>query len=182
MLQVQSGLAKGRKLFVPKGTKVRPTTARIKQSIFDTLYDFTNVSVLDVFSGSGALGIESLSRGALHCTFIEKDKSVINMLRKNLENCKLTSKSSILNHDYRKALYILKDKNKFYDYVFIDPPFDLYKNIEAKSLIHDFLITLNINGKMIIEYTVELNMESKNMSIITKKYGSNYVSIISRIK
>ena len=71
-----SGTLKGRKLLVPKGTRVRPTTARVKQSVFDSLSEFQGKTVLDCFAGSGALGIESISRGAAECVFVEKDSKV----------------------------------------------------------------------------------------------------------
>ena len=181
MLRVSSGKVKGKKLFVPKGKKVRPTTARVKQSIFDTIYDFENKTVLDIFAGSGALGIESLSRGASHVTFVENDPKVIELLKKNLEGCKLTSQHTIVALDYRKALKKLIKDNKSFDLIFVDPPFGLYEKTKAYELITEVSKLMNEDGQMVIEHTKPLEYEvyeGSEFLISTKKYGSNLVSFI----
>ncbi|NIP38951.1 MAG: 16S rRNA (guanine(966)-N(2))-methyltransferase RsmD [Candidatus Dadabacteria bacterium] len=178
MLRVSSGKAKGKKLFVPKGKKVRPTTARVKQSIFDTIYDFKNKTVLDIFAGSGALGIESLSRGASHVIFVENDLKVIQLLKKNLESCKLSSQYSILALDYNKAIKKLTKDNRTFDLIFIDPPFGLYETKKAYELIEQAGGLLEQGGIMIIEHTQPLEYENTKFLISTKKYGSNFVSFI----
>lgn len=179
MLRVSAGKVKGRRLFVPKGKKVRPTTARVKQSIFDTLSDVENLKVLDVFAGSGALGIESLSRGANHCTFIENDPLVIELLKKNLEKCNLTSEFSIIPFHYNKAFNQLRKNNQYFDLMFIDPPFKIYDLKEANILIDEALPLLNENGQIVIEHTKPFEYKNIDILISTKKYGSNLVTFIS---
>ncbi len=178
MLRVSSGKAKGKKLVVPKGKKVRPTTARVKQSIFDTIYDFEAKSVLDIFAGSGALGIESLSRGAGHVTFIENDLKVIELLKKNLQSCKLTSQFSIISLHYNKAVNRLIKEKRSFDLIFVDPPFGLYETKKADELIDDITPLLDTGGIMIIEHTKPLENKNTDLLISTKKYGSNLVSFI----
>ncbi len=178
MLRISSGKIKGRKLFVPKGKKVRPTTARVKQSIFDTIYDFEGACVLDIFAGSGALGIESLSRGADHVTFIENDSKVIELLKKNLESCNLQSQYSIISLDYSKAIKTLIKKGLSFDLIFIDPPFSLYEVKKAHELIEEVIGLLKEDGVTVIEHTEPLEYQNPKFLISTKKYGSNFVSFI----
>lgn len=178
MLRVSSGKVKGKKLFVPKGQKVRPTTARVKQSIFDTIYDFSNIVVLDIFAGSGALGIESLSRGADHVTFIENDLEVIELLKKNIESCNLASQYSIIPFHYSKAIKNLIKKNCYFDLIFIDPPFSLYETKKAEELIEQGACLLKDGGLMIVEHTKPLEHQNSKFFISTKNYGSNLVSFI----
>ena len=104
MLRVLTGTAKGRKLKVPKGQKIRPMTSRVKKSVFDTLGNISGVSVLDVFAGSGGIGIESLSCGADHVTVIEKDPLVYKIVKENYENCGFTDTAKLICSDYKEAL------------------------------------------------------------------------------
>jgi 16S rRNA (guanine966-N2)-methyltransferase len=179
MLQVHSGTFKGRKLYVPKGINVRPTTARIKQSIFDSLSDFNKKTVLDCFAGSGALGIESLSRGAVECVFIEKDINTVKLILKNLENCGISLNYNIMNLDYKKALNILEINNQLFDIIFIDPPFEIYNKLKAESLISDFAKVLSKQGTIIIEHIMPIISVSDKLCISVKKYGSYYVSFVN---
>ncbi len=178
MLRIHSGTLKGRKLSVPKGIRVRPTTARIKQSVFDSLNDFEGKTVLDCFAGSGALGIESLSRGASECTFIEKNNDIVKLITRNLQSCSISKNYKIMDIDYNKALNILRKKRTTFDYIFIDPPFELYEKIDVEILISDFTSLLNKYGTIVIEHTRPVKSLSDNLLISEKKYGSNYVSFI----
>lgn len=178
MPRVSTGKAKGRKLSVPGGKKVRPTTGRVKQSIFDTIHDFKDLEVLDIFAGSGALGIEALSRGAKHVTFIEIDPSVIKLIRKNLDTCGFTGQATILSTDYSKGINSLRKKTALFDLIFIDPPFILYERKKADKLIERASQLLSPDGNMIIEHTRPLEELSEDLLISTKKYGSNFVSFI----
>ena len=182
MLQVHSGTFKGKKLLVPKGTKVRPTTARVKQSIFDSLTDMQGKTVLDCFAGSGALGIESISRGSAECVFIEKDSKVVKLIIKNLQTCGISSNYNIMNLDYKIALNILQRKKMLFDYIFIDPPFELYKWVNIESLIDSFVKILDREGTIIIEHIKAVESYPSELSVTGKKYGSNYVSFVSHNK
>lgn len=179
MLQVHSGTLKGRKLLVPKGTRVRPTTARVKQSVFDSLSEFQGKTVLDCFAGSGALGIESISRGASECVFIEKDSKVVKLIVKNLQTCGISSNYDIMNLDYKKALNILERKKRLFDYIFIDPPFELYESLNVEILMNSFINILNKEGIIVIEHTKAVESPPHDLSISGKKYGSNFVSFVS---
>ncbi|NIP31678.1 MAG: 16S rRNA (guanine(966)-N(2))-methyltransferase RsmD [Candidatus Dadabacteria bacterium] len=180
-MYIITGDAKGKKIKVPKGNKTRPTSSRVKKSIFDTIGNIKkDTSVLDIFAGSGSLGIEALSRGAKHSTFIENDKNTARYLRNNLIECGYIENSKILNFDFKKALSILKKNNQKFELIFIDPPYDIYNNISLSELIHICDRLLKKEGMLIIEHNIKLDDNVENFKIITKKYGGTSVSFIRR--
>lgn len=120
-MRIISGTSKGLKLRCLDTDDIRPTTDRVKQSIFNTIqYDISGSKVLDLFAGTGQLGIESLSRGANFCTFVDFSKKSINVVKENLIKSDFLSKSELLNFDF---LTFLKSNKKIYDIIFLDPPY-----------------------------------------------------------
>ena len=98
-MRVIAGTARGRKLVAPHGNTVRPTADRVRQATFNALESrgaITDARVLDLFAGSGALGIEALSRGAAHCTFVEKDRSAVEAVNRNLETLGFTARATVV--------------------------------------------------------------------------------------
>lgn len=141
-MRVIAGKARGTKLIGPQGLETRPTSDRIKETLFNiigpNLYD---LSFLDIFSGSGAIGIEALSRGAKEATFIDGSKAACQVIRQNLEKTRFQEQSVILNLPTDQALHKLKAQNKEYDFIFMDPPYN-------KDLINDTL-SLVIENKLL---------------------------------
>ena len=181
MLQVLTGAIKGRRLKVPKGRAIRPTTSRIKKSIFDTLGDLHGLRVLDVFAGSGSLGIESLSRGAAHVTFVEKDPGVFRLLRDNVAACGFLDKAAMICDDYeRSAKRLGKEGNKF-NIVFIDPPYSLYEKREVLDFVKLATDCVDYGSIIIIEHERTINAEAKGFSRVTKPFGGTKVSYFRRI-
>ncbi|MGI9535060.1 MAG: 16S rRNA (guanine(966)-N(2))-methyltransferase RsmD, partial [Thermodesulfobacteriota bacterium] len=134
-MQVQTGIAKGKRLKLPKTKKVRPTTSRIKKSIFDKLGNLDGLNVLDLFSGSGNLGIEALSKNASTVTFVEKQRSVANILMENIKSCGFEEQCETLVYDFNKAIKrLLRDCRKF-DLILIDPPYDLYNSLDVADFV-----------------------------------------------
>jgi len=176
MLQVLTGSVKGRKLKVPKGQKIRPTTSRVKKSIFDTLGDISGVRVLDIFAGSGGLGIESLSRGAEHVTFIEKDPSVFKILKENYARCGFLDKATPICSHYKEALLRLRSKKKIFDLIFIDPPYKLYDSLEVKDFILDVSELLHDEGHAVIEHDHKIEDAPPGFLRVTKPFGGTHVS------
>ena len=172
-MRVISGKYKGKKLegFTIDGT--RPTMDRVKESIFGTIQNYVrNSTVLDLFAGSGSLGIEALSNGASSCYFCDNGKEVIKILDKNLDNI---NNSHILKKDYKDALKELKNDNVKFDLVFLDPPYKLnIINDSIKKILEYDL--LNKNGLIICEYEEEL-VECDLELFKEKKYGTTYVKI-----
>jgi len=154
-LRVISGMAKGRHLSAPKGHSTRPTADRVKEALFSVLAPYINQSrVLDVFAGTGALGIEALSRGAIRAVFIEKSRSTCNILEKNLEITGLKTSAEnakVFCADCLKIIPILDEK---FDIVFLDPPYNrgyLKKTIslilESDILEVDAILVVEISAK-----------------------------------
>ncbi len=120
-MRVISGTARGLKLDSLDGLTTRPTLDRVKESIFNMLFDKpVSANVLDLFAGSGGMGIEALSRGALFCTFADKEKKALEIVNKNLSKARFLDRAKIVNSDFRQLLDTTTDS---YDIVFVDPPY-----------------------------------------------------------
>jgi 16S rRNA (guanine966-N2)-methyltransferase len=125
-MRVIAGQAHGRRLKAPRGLNTRPTSARARESIFSRLavrIDFTGVRVLDIFAGSGSLGIESLSRGAAHVTFVDSSRDAAAVIRANLAHLELVDRARLVVSDVRRALSDLGRAHETFDLVFVDAPF-----------------------------------------------------------
>ena len=119
-MRVITGTARGRKLKTPDNYDIRPTTDNVKESVFNIIqFDIEGRRVLDLFAGTGQLGIEALSRGAECAVFVERRRDALQVIRENLEACGMTDKARVVNGD---AMSYLKSGEKF-DLIFLDPPY-----------------------------------------------------------
>ena len=135
-MRVITGTARGRRLKTPDNYDIRPTTDNVKESLFNILqFDIEGRRVLDLFAGTGQLGIECLSRGAANVTFVDKDRNAVKIVRENLKSCGLNA--TVLQED---ALRILERGQK-YDLIFVDPPYDsdLYEAVLDRINLVDIL-------------------------------------------
>lgn len=170
-LRVISGSARGKKLLCADGTDVRPTLDRVKESVFNMIaFDLADSHVLDLFSGSGALGIEALSRGAFDCVFVDNATKSIEITKKNLEATRLASRSTVVNSD---SIDFLTKTDRKFDIIFIDPPYesDLYEKALLKIKDNNLL---NDDGFIVLEYDTEItpNFDYCGFEVIKdKKYG-----------
>lgn len=166
-MRVISGEKKGLKLFSPVDFDIRPTTDKVKESIFNILFDINKSSiVLDLFSGSGAIGIEFLSRGAKMCYFCDFSKTSLDVTKKNLKKSNFLEKSKILNFDYLTSLKYFFDNGFRFDYIFLDPPYNTDYILNTLNFISNNNI-LNENGLIIVETDKKLNI--KEFKIIKEK-------------
>ncbi|HYA35521.1 MAG TPA: 16S rRNA (guanine(966)-N(2))-methyltransferase RsmD [Candidatus Binataceae bacterium] len=134
-LRIISGEAHGRRLKAPRGLRTRPATARARASIFSTIaarLDLEGVNILDIFAGSGSLGIEALSRGAASATFIDSSREAAATIRENLENLGLAERGTVISVDVFRALAELGPANRRFGVVFIDAPWT--NDMSAKVL------------------------------------------------
>lgn len=173
-MRVISGIARGTKLDSRESISTRPTLDRIKENMFNLIQDKVRDSVvLDLFAGSGQLGIEALSRGADRAYFCDIDKEDIVFLKKNIAKTRLTEKSIVLNADFKK---VLKTINERFDLIFIDPPYKSNFVEESLELIFENAI-LNTDGLIVIEtdetQKIQELLDSKSYINIlkTKNYG-----------
>ena len=151
-MRVISGTARGRRLKELQGMDTRPTTDKVKESLFNIIqFDIEGRKVLDLFGGTGQLGIEALSRGAAHCTFVEQRRDGVALIRENVKACQLQENARIIQ---REALSFLASCREKFDVIFLDPPYHtdlLDRSLEA---ITKFDI-LREHGIMICESAAE---------------------------
>ena len=172
-MRVICGKYKGKYLdgFDIDGT--RPTMDRVKESMFASIQNYIrDAVVLDLFAGSGSLGIEALSMGAKECTFVDHNKIIYDILSKNtkgVENCKL------LKDDYSNALLKFRNNKKF-DIIILDPPYALNLINDCINKIYEYDL-LNDGGIIVCEYETE-NVNTDLFELIKeKKYSSKYVRV-----
>ena len=136
-MRVIGGIARGTGLLAPHGMLTRPTADRVKEALFNIIQShcrLAGLGILDICAGSGALGIEALSRGAASCCFVEKNREAIRCLKRNLSATHMTERACILEMDIFKALTVLKTRGDSFAVVFFDPPYssDLYAVVAEK--------------------------------------------------
>ena len=173
-LRVISGKYKGKNImgFDIKGT--RPTMDRVKESMFAMIQNNIKDSIcLDLFAGSGSLGIEAISNGAKCCYFVEKNNEIYEVLKKNLSD---VDNSTLLKKDYLEALEYFKNYKIRFDLIFLDPPYKMNLIGEILNIIYDNNI-LNDNGLVICEYENEKILNDRLTLIKRKKYGTKNVDI-----
>jgi 16S rRNA (guanine966-N2)-methyltransferase len=122
-MRVIAGELGGRRLVTPRGGTTRPTSERIREALFSILGDVVDARVLDLFAGSGALGIEALSRGAGHTTFVENAPTALSAIERNLDALDLGQRSNVVRSDVAAALRGPLAGSEPYDLVFLDPPY-----------------------------------------------------------
>lgn len=184
-MRVISGKSRGKKLASLDGDNTRPTLDRVKEAMFNKIqFNIKDATVLDLFAGTGALGIEALSRGAKEVYFCDKVPGAINVIKQNVTNTNNIDKAVILNKDYNEVLEKLKKENKKIDIVFLDPPYKTNLAIESlQKIIMSNLLTED--GIVIIE-TDDINKEKEilkieNVEIFDKrKYGSVWLIFIRK--
>lgn len=124
ILRIIGGFLKKKQLCSVSGDSTRPTSDRLRESIFNILsYYVRESTVLDLFAGTGALGIESLSRGASTCVFIDNQSQAVSVIRKNIKNCSLENKANVYKWDITRNLNCIKKTTTPFNLVFIDPPY-----------------------------------------------------------
>lgn len=184
-MRVISGKSRGKKLVSLDGDNTRPTLDRVKEAMFNKIqFNIKCATVLDLFAGTGALGIETLSRGAKEAYFCDKELEAIKVIKQNITNTNNLDKSVIFNNDYIDTLEKLKNENKKFDIVFLDPPYKTNLAIESlQKIIMSNLLTED--GIVIIE-TDDINKEKdilkiENVEIFDKrKYGSVWLIFIRK--
>jgi len=152
-MRIIAGQAHGRRLKAPRGLLTRPTSARARESIFSRLavrMDLGGVRVLDIFAGSGSLGIESLSRGAAQVTFVDSSRDAAAAIRANLAQLELSDNARIVVADVRCALGELGRSHESFDLVFVDAPFKDDMSAEVLALLAD-LELVAAGGWIVIE-------------------------------
>jgi 16S rRNA (guanine(966)-N(2))-methyltransferase RsmD len=137
-MRIISGRARGLKLNTPKNDDIRPTTDRVKESLFNIINSrIPNSQVLDLFAGTGGLGLECLSRGAEKCTFVDSSRESVKVLTSNIEKARFKSESEVITADFMNALNTFKVRGRKFDLVFLDPPYHGEMFIDALTKLDE---------------------------------------------
>lgn len=179
-MRVVAGKYRGKNLASPKDDRVRPTTTRIKETLFNVLQGYSrDAVVLDLFAGSGALGIECISRGAKEVVFVDNNKDSIELVRKNLQG--IDGNFKVVNSDFSGVLRNAYVTGKKFDMIFVDPPYASGLGELALGLIFD-LDLLADGGVVVFEHGAEKTYEvsDKRYKQRTKKMGTVVAEFISR--
>ena len=187
-MRIISGKNRGTKLYTLEGINTRPTLDRVKEPLFSILNcELEDSVVLDLFAGSGALGLEAISRGASKAVLCDDSKEAIHIIEKNVEKMSVHSKVKILNNDYFKALETLKKQNYKFDIVFLDPPYNTDFSEKASEKIVEYNL-LNENGIIVIETDrkKEIVENIKNLNLFEifdeRKYGRAELIFLKKSK
>ena len=179
-MRVIGGTARGRKLKEPFGESIRPTGDMVKESVFNIVqFDVEGRSVLDLYAGTGQLGIEAISRGASGCVFVDRDPAAAKLVRENVKLCGFSENARILARD---AVAFLKGAEKF-DLIFVDPPYDT--ELAAKTLLKIIEFDkLNLNGIIICETRMDTAMPDVPQPYLLRKeykYGKVRISRYDKV-
>ncbi len=177
MMRIITGTARGTKLVTLEGEATRPTSERTKESVFSMLqFDIEGRRVLDLFGGSGQMGLEALSRGAASATIIDQSADAVKVIKTNAQKTKLFDRCVILTKDYKAYLKGSKDK---FDIIFLDPPYDTNMLAEAMRIILDQKM-LNYQGTIVLESGSDEIPEYGDLTLRRHyKSGRAYVTVLT---
>ncbi len=187
MMRIITGRARGIQLTTLEGEMTRPTTERAKEAIFSRLqFEIAGRRVLDLFAGSGQMGLEAVSRGATHAVLVDQSKEAVAVIRKNAEKTKLAEDCTIVCADFAEFLRQRKGKDPF-DIVFIDPPYPMNACRAAVEAILDARL-LKPYGILVLEsgepdpLGVNTPLAAKFEVLKTAKYGKAWVTMLTPVK
>lgn len=172
-MRVVSGDLGGRKLVTPDGSDTRPTSDRVREAMFNSLFSLDAIEgacVLDAFAGSGALGIEALSRGALHATFVETGRDALAALRENLERLQLGAQGRVVPGDALVHLERTAVEERHYDLVLLDPPYGF-------DQWDELLAAVPVGARVVIESDREVVVPDSWEVHRRKRYGGTVVTL-----
>lgn len=183
-MRVIGGKLRGRKLSPIKGSTIRPTADRLRESIFNIIATrVTDAAVLDLFAGTGAYGIEAMSRGARSAVFIDVSQTAISVITRNLKLCRLEAQSQVIRGDVSTGLRCLSVLDPSFDLVFMDPPYN--RNFVADSLEHVQIYPILSSGnRLVVEHSPLEPLPSSLINFILldqRHYGKSLVSILKYV-
>jgi 16S rRNA (guanine966-N2)-methyltransferase len=183
-MRVISGIAKGRTLVGPKSHTIRPALDKVKGAIFNILFDVSDLTVLDVFAGTGSIGIEALSRGAKHAVFLDASPEALGVIKKNLELCRLGDRATILRSKLPEDLRTVAKRCGIaaFDLIFVDPPYD--KDLVNPSLRRIAEMGLLApDGRVIVEHSPrEAIGDIPGLAVTNRReYGQTVISFLAKI-
>lgn len=181
-MRVIAGSLRGRRLSAPRGAELtRPTSDRVREALFATLGDIDGTNVLDLFAGTGALGIEALSRGASSALFVERDRSALQALRANLDALELLApRARVRAGEALAALRAARKRGETYDLVFLDPPYGQARELEG-PLSATLPAILEPAARVVVESDRRLPLVLALQTLREKRYGDTLITIYSHL-
>ena len=177
-MRVVAGELRGRRIVAPAGTSTRPTTDKVREATFNALGSrdlVVGAQVADLYAGSGAIGIEALSRGAGHCTFVERDRDALRALRTNLETLELTDRSRIVTGDVL-AVAAAVDA----DLVFADPPYDFDAWDRLLGALRAPFVVAESGAELVVPTRWPDGLPNGFRVTRSKRYGRTWVTFFER--
>ena len=177
-MRIVAGSRKGHRIDAPKGVVTRPTGDRVREAAFALVGPVDGATVLDVFAGSGAMGLEALSRGAARCVFVERDRSACRVIERNLAKLGLTG-AVILCQDAARALAEERSRTHRYDLIVVDAPYEDWERHQASlaELIPDLV---SDDGVVVVETSSRVEPGLPLALVTTRRYGSARITVFSK--
>ena len=175
-MRVVAGTLRGRPIVAPEGEGTRPTTDRAREATFNSLVSLGAVEdakVIDLFAGSGAMGIEALSRGAASCAFLERDRKALDSIRHNIKTLQLADNTTVLSGDVMTNVLALRNV----DLVLADPPYDFDRWVDLLTVLN---LVIAPGGVVVTESGREIQPPEGWEAIRSKRYGRAWVAFLQR--
>ncbi len=169
-MRIIAGSRKGHTIYAPKGTGTRPTGDRVREAAFNLIGPVDGAAVLDLFAGSGAMGLEALSRGAERVVFVESDRDAARTIDRNLEKLRLTG-ATIVRQDARTALAVEAGARRRYDLVLVDPPYERWPELE-RALAPYLRSVLADDGLVVVETSSRVEPTLPLAQRTSRRYGA----------
>ena len=177
-MRIIAGERRGATIVAPKGLATRPTGDRVREAAYNLLGPVGDAAVLDLFAGSGAMGLEALSRGARRCVFVESDREACAVVRRNLEKLRFTG-ALVLCTDAFQALREERAAGRAYDLVCVDPPYESWSELEPR-LAEALPAVLAPHGQLVVETSSRVEPELPLTAVTSRRYGSARITIFTR--
>jgi len=174
-VRVIAGSRKGHKLLAPRARDTRPTSDRVRENVFNLVGPVDGARVLDLFAGSGALGIEALSRGAASAVFVERDADAVSAIERNLDRLRLTG-ARVVRGDVFLTLAQEATSGAKYDLVLVDPPYGMLTEIQPRLSRH-LPSLLSADGLLVVETDARTEPELPLPVRTSRKYGHTRVTL-----
>ncbi|MBU8877698.1 16S rRNA (guanine(966)-N(2))-methyltransferase RsmD [Bacillus sp. FJAT-29790] len=169
-MRVVSGTRKGKILKAVPGSSTRPTTDKVKEAIFNIIGPYLDGGIgLDLFAGSGGLGIEALSRGADKVIFVDKDGKAIQTIHENVKICDLDERAEIYRNDAERALKAIMKRELTFDVIFLDPPYKKQQLVKLLEMIHAEKLLIS-GGTIVCEHGSDILLPDTVGSLFQRKY------------
>lgn len=181
-MRIIGGEARGRTIRLPGGCRIRPTSDRVKKSLFDILHPVAGKSFVDLFAGTGSVGLESLSRGALCAVFVERDLRLVESIWKGLDQLAYRTRAEVIAADVERGLGRLVQRKRRFDLIFADPPYGQGMAVETLKWLDEGNL-LAEGGTVVLQHSIREPMEGLQIQTMAvtdrRRYGDTILSFLT---